>query len=55
MNLPNQMPEGLPTDKGQTKITPFQSFVNTLQTNYKFILIPLVFVGAYFAYKKYKK
>ena len=51
----NVLPEALPSDVGQGKATPLQGFVNSVQTNYKFILIPLVLIGAYFAYKKYKK
>jgi len=51
----NELPEALASDAGQKKATPLQGFKNSLQTNYKFILIPLVLIGAYFAYKKYKK
>ena len=51
----NELPEALPSDAGQGKSTPLKDFVNSLQTNYKFILIPLVLIGGYFAYKKYKK
>lgn len=51
----NQLPEALPSDAGQGKSTPLKDFVDSLKANYKFILIPLVLIGGYFAYKKYKK
>lgn len=51
----NQFPESSANDASQTQYTPLQGFKNSLQANYKFILIPLVLIGCYFAYKKYKK
>jgi hypothetical protein len=51
----NELPEALPSDAGQTKETSLNLFTSSLKANYKFILIPLVLIGAYFAYKKYNK
>ena len=51
----NKLTEALPSDVGQGKSTSLQEFTSSLKANYKFILIPLVLIGGYFAYKKYKK
>jgi len=48
----NELPEASANDAGQTKA---YGFISSLKANYKFILIPLVLIGGYFAYKKYKK
>jgi hypothetical protein len=50
----NELLEASANDAGQTKAYA-GGFISSLKANYKFILIPLVLIGGYFAYKKYKK
>jgi hypothetical protein len=53
-NKDNQLPKALPTDAGQTQETKSKMFISQLKANYKFWLIPLLIVGGYYTYKKYK-